>query len=83
MCHDAAELFLKDCAHLAEYRSLLDQGYAAPLTIGGRSLLEVLSLCQLEPGNYCLNIEIYPRSCIADYFTDDIQNIVSVLISVR
>ena len=58
MCHDAAELFLKDCAHLAEYRSLLDQGYAAPLTIGGRTLLEVLSLCQLEPGNYCLNSEI-------------------------
>lgn len=49
-CHDAAESFLQASPHLMEYRSMLDQGYTAPLTIGGRSLLELLSLCQLGPG---------------------------------
>lgn len=59
VCHDAAELFLRDSTHLAEYRSLLDQGYTALLTIGGRTLLDTLSLCQLEPGNIASFAQYY------------------------
>ena len=46
----AAEQFLKESTHLGEYRNMLDQGFAAPLTIGGRTLVDVLCLCQLEEG---------------------------------
>lgn len=44
-CTKAANQFLSESIHLGEYRSMLDQGFSAPLTIGGRNLVETLCLC--------------------------------------
>ena len=58
-CSKAAEYFLRDNCHLAEYRSMLKQGFSAPLTIGGRTLVEVLCLCQIEKGNGVFRMSMY------------------------
>lgn len=49
-CVKAVESFLRDSVHLAEYRNMLDQGFTAPLTISGRTLVETLCLCQADRG---------------------------------
>ncbi|KAG1665148.1 Protein NPAT [Nymphon striatum] len=42
-CNQASEAFLCECKHLEEYAQSLEDDYEYPLTIGGKSLINILS----------------------------------------